>query len=310
MTFNLLTRLSFRAFTLTLLVASGLLASCSSSTIYAPFKPTRIVVFGDSFSFASTTVAYTVNDSSTNNWASQIAANYGVSSIVNNAAANALLSAVQTQVNTFGSAYQAGDMVIINAGYRDIINDAAAGTNNATSNGTAYANLVRTMVANGAKHIAVANVYDLSKTPATLIGTTTATNLATQNGNNRGLLVAAFNDALKSNLGSATLSYIGDNVRLVDTEGYLNLVRAAPNSYSFVDTTTVVCTLTGSTVGLGAGQVDSSQCAAANATGGTALTYDTTNAYNNYVFADAVYPTPAFHRSWGTYAYNQLIARW
>jgi phospholipase/lecithinase/hemolysin len=289
---------------------TGLLASCGGGggTVNNPFKPTRVIIFGDSFSFVSSTAAYTVNDNSLNNWARQIASSYGVTNVVNNAAANALVSDVQTQVNTFGSNYQAADLVVISAGYRDIINNAVSGggsTTTATTNGQSYASLVRTLVSNGAKRIAVANVYDLSKAPAAGL----QTNLASQNANNRGALVAAFNDALKSNLGSSTLTYIGDNVRLLDTEAYLNLVRAAPGSYSFVDTTTVTCTVQGAGVGLGNNRVDSSQCTAANATGGTATTY-TTPAYNNYVFADSVYPTPAFHRSWGINAYNQLVARW
>lgn len=288
-----------RALTLGLFALSALLVSCGSSTINDPFKPTRVIVFGDSFSFISTTAAYTVNDSSTNNWARQIASSYGVSTIVNNAAANALVSNVQTQVNTFGAAYQAGDLVIVSAGYRDIINNASSGgasTATATSNGAAYATLVRSMVANGAKHIAVTNVYDLAKTPAAGI----VTNLGTLNGT-RGALVVAFNDALKSNLGSSTPSYIGDNVRLVDLEAYFNTVRSSPTTYSFVDTTTVACNSTGNTVGLGVGQIDSSVCN----TGTLAQA-----AYNSYVFADAVYPTPAFHRAWGSSVYAQLIARW
>lgn len=297
--------LFMRIISFALLSIAMLLTACSgSSTINDPFRPTRIVVFGDSMSFISTTVAYTVNDSSTNNWASQIASSYGVGTIVKNAAANALVSDVQTQVNTFGAAYQAGDLVVVSAGYRDIINDAAGSTNTAAAKGTAYANLVRTMVTNGAKHVAVANLHDLSKTPAASLtgtGATTATNLATQNGNSRGSLIAAFNDALKSNLGSASLAYIGDNVRLLDLEAYYNLVRASPTSYSFTDVTTITCNSAGNTVGVGNGQIDSSACG----TGTLAQA-----SYNNYVFADAVYPTPAFHRAWGSRAYTDLTARW
>jgi outer membrane lipase/esterase len=285
-----------RALRLGLFALSTLLVSCGSSTITDPFKPTRVIVFGDSFSFISTTVAYTVNDSSTNNWASQIAASYGVTNVVNRAAANALVATVQTQVNTFGANYQSGDLVIVSAGYRDIINDAVGSTNNATANGTAYANLIRSMVTNGAKHIAASGVYDLSKTPAAGI----QTNLATLTGS-RGALIAAFNDALKSNLGSATLTNVGEYVRLLDLEAYFNTVRASPTTYSFVDTTTVACNSNGATVGIGAGQIDSSVCG----TGTLAQA-----AYNSYVFADAVYPTPAFHRAWGSNAYAQLIARW
>ncbi len=290
-----------RTLTLGLLSLSALLVSCGSSEIHDPFRPTRVVVFGDSFSFISTTVAYTVNDSTTNNWASQIASHYSVTNIVNRAAANALVTDVQTQVNTFGANYQAGDLVVVSAGYRDIINDARNSTNNATANGTAYANLIRSLVTNGAKHIAVSGVYDLSKAPAAGI----QTNLATLTGA-RGALIAAFNDALKSNLGSATLTNVGEYVRLLDLEAYFNAVRASPTSYSFLDTTTVTCNSNDASaapggLGIGTNQINSSLCG----TGTLAQA-----AYNSYVFADAVYPTPAFHRSWGTNAYNQLIARW
>jgi phospholipase/lecithinase/hemolysin len=238
MTFNFLTRV----LTLCLFTLTTLLASCGSSTITDQFKPTRIIVFGDSFSDLTANNQYTVNDSSTNNWASQVASSYGVSTIVKLAAGNALVSDVQTQVNTFGAAYQAGDLVLVSAGYRDIINDAAAGANTAATKGTAYATLIRTMVTNGAKHIAAANVYDLSKSPAaTAAVAPTAANLAALGGGSRGTLITAFNDALKTNLGSATLTNVGDNVRLVDLEAYFNAVRAAPATYSFLDTTTVAC---------------------------------------------------------------------
>ena len=305
MTSNFLTRFA----ALGLLALSALLASCGSSSIKDPFVPTRVVVFGDSFSVVSTTAAYTVNDGLTNNWAKQIADTYGVTTVVSRAAGNALVTDVAAQVALFGGAYQAGDLVIVSAGYRDIIDDATAGTSTASAKGTAFANVIRTIVANGAKHVAVTNVYDLSKTPAAALtpATTTSTNLAALSGS-RGALVQAFNDALKINLGSQVLSYIGDNVRLVDAEFYMNLVRAAPTSYSFVDSTTVACT--GGGTGIGVGTIDSSVCtsttlnAAANAT-----TYNA-DLYDNYVFADNVYPTPAFHRSFGTYVYAQLIGRW
>jgi len=282
------------------------------------------VVFGDAFSDLTASNQYTVNDSSTNNWASQIAASYGVSVVsyakgnarITNATGAGGVAVTSVTAQVAGFAYQAGDLVVINAGFSDLIAE-AAGTNtiaNAESYGTALGNLVRSMVANGAKHIVVTNVYDLSKTPAALLTGTAATNLAVQNSNNRGVLVTAFNDKLKSNLGSSSPSYIGDNVRLVDLEAYFNLIRASSTAYSFVDTTTVTCNSNDATaapggIGIGTNQMNSKSCTTANATGGAATTY-TTPAYNNYVFADAVYPTPAFHRAWGSYVYAQLIARW
>ncbi|MFM2083853.1 MAG: hypothetical protein RLY95_671 [Pseudomonadota bacterium] len=312
MTFNFLTRV----LTLGLFALTTLLVSCGSSTINEPFKPTRIVVFGDGFSDLTANNQYTVNDGSTNNWASQIAASYGINVVsyangnarISNATGAGSVAVTSVTAQVSGFAYQPNDLVVMNAGFSDLIAE-AAGTNstvNAASYGTALGNLVRSMVAAGAKHIAVSNVYDLSKTPAAAI----LTNLATLNGS-RGALVVAFNDALKTNLGSATLTNVGDNVRLVDLEAYFNLVKAAPTTYSFVDATTVTCTVTdaGNGIGIGLNKVNSKSCTAANATGGAATTY-TTPAYNNYVFADAVYPTPAFHRAWGTNVYSQLVARW
>lgn len=311
MTLHLFTR----AVTFCLLGLTTLLVSCGSSTITDPFKPTRVVVFGDGFSDLTANNQYTVNDGSTNNWASQIAANYGVS-VVSHARGNARISnaigaggvaVTSVTAQVAGFAYQPNDLVVINAGFSDLIaeaNTAAGGANsaaNATAYGTALGNLVRSMVAAGAKHIAVSNVYDLSKTPAAGI----LTNLATLNGS-RGALVVAFNDALKANLGSATLTNVGDNVRLVDLEAYFNLVRASPTAYSFVNATTIACNSNDATaapggIGIGTNQINSKLC-----TTGTLAQA----AYNSYVFADAVYPTPVFHRAWGANVYSQLVARW
>jgi phospholipase/lecithinase/hemolysin len=303
-----------RIFTLGLLAGSALLAACGSSTVNEPFKPTRVVIFGDGLSDTTTNAQYTVNgDGSVNNWARQVAASYGVS-VVSFAQGNARIStatgaggvAVTTiTAQAAGFSYQAGDLVVMNGGFSDLIaeaNTATGGANstaNAAAYGTALGNLVRSMVAAGAKHIAVANIYDLSKAPAAGI----LTNLATQNSNSRGALVAAFNDALKTNLGSASLTYIGDNVRLLDAEAYLNTVRATPTTYGFVDTSTVACSSNDAAngIGLGTAKVNSKLCT----TGTLAQT-----AYNSYVFADSVYPTPAFHRAWGDNAYAQILARW
>jgi outer membrane lipase/esterase len=309
-----------------LVAVTALVAACSSSTIKDPFHPTRIVIFGDALSDTTANAQYTVNDGLVNNWAKQIAAAYGVAdaNVVSYAKGNARVvnpigaagvAVTSVTAQTAGVTYQSGDLVIINAGFSDVIAEAAGANSitNAAAAGTAYANLIRSMVAAGAQHIAVANMYDLSKTPAALLTPTTATltNLAARTGA-RGVLVQAFNDALKSNLGNSSIGYIGDNVRLIDVEYYTNLVLAVPTGYSFVDSTTIACNSmdAGAGIGIGAGQVNASLCkpstlnAAANAT-----TYSA-NLYDNYMFADAVYPTPAFHRTLGNYAYSQLVLRW
>jgi phospholipase/lecithinase/hemolysin len=294
-----------------LLVISGLLASCGASNIIDPFVPTRVVVFGDSFSVTSATAAFTVNDATTNNWARQVAATYGVTTIVSNATPNATVADVAAQVAAFGGNYQAGDLVLISAGFRDIINDAVAGTNTAAASGVAYANVIRSIVANGAKHVGVVNVYGLEYTPAALLVPNLAATVTIPGGHS-GTRTRAFNDGLKINLGSTTLSYVGDAVRLIDTELYLNQIRTSPAGYAFVDTTTVVCTSVdaGAGIGVGAGQVNSSLCSATTINPlATATTY-TTPAYNNYLFADSVYPTPTFHRAFGVYTHAQLVLRW
>jgi outer membrane lipase/esterase len=309
MTTHFFTRLAAYA----LLPICVLLSSCGASSIKDPFVPTRVVVFGDSLSVISTTAAFTVNDASVNNWARQIATSYGVTTIVSNAVANATVAGVAAQVTAFGANFQDGDLVVISAGFRDIINDAQAATNTSAASGVAYANVIRTLVANGAKHVAVTNVYALEGTPAAAILTNLSASVTLPSGQ-PGTRTRAFNDALKSNLGSTVLSYIGDNVRLVDAELYLNLVRTVPATYSYVDATTVVCgvgaTDAGAGIGIGANQVNSSLCTAATINPlATSVAY-TTPAYNNYVFADAIYPTPTFHRGFGAYVHSQLVTRW
>jgi outer membrane lipase/esterase len=300
-----------RLASLAILVTTGLLASCGASSIINPFVPTRVIVFGDSLSVISTTAAFTVNDASVNNWASQVAAGYGVTTIVARAAPNATVADIAAQVSTFGGAYQEGDLVLVSGGFRDIINDAAAGTNTSTASGTAYANVIRAIVANGAKHVAVTNVYGLGTTPAATTLTNLAASVTLPNGQS-GTRTRAFNDALKSNLGSTILGYIGDSVRLVDAEFYMNLVQAVPTAYSYVDATTVVCNSVdaGVGIGIGAGKVNSSLCSATTIDPAITATTYTTPAYNNYLFADAVYPTPTFHRAFGSFVQGQLVLRW
>lgn len=302
-----------RAFSIAAVAVAGLLAGCGSSNINDPFRPTRVIVFGDSFSVISATNAYTVNsDGSTNNWASQVAARYGVGTVVPLAVGNATVDQVQAQVNAFGANYQSGDLVLVSAGFRDIINEAAGSNSTSTvaAKGNAYAEVIRSIVANGAKHVVPMNVYDLSKTPAAAIVTNLG--LAT---NNRGNLTAAFNDALKTNLGN-TAKPVGDYVRLVDAEAYLNLVRYNPGGYLFSDISTIACETRNNGVdpdnglGLGVNQVNSFKCSASTLNPAANSTAYRSNKYDNYVFADAIYPTPAYHRSWGSTVYTQLIARW
>lgn len=272
---------------LVLMLIVVLTAACSAgSSVKDPFVPTRIVVFGDALSDLTVGAQYTVNgDTPINNWAMQVASSYNVTSIVKNAVGNTTVANLATQVAGF--AYQSGDLVLINAGFRDLINDAEAGTNTAAAKGDAFAEIVRGMVAAGAKHVVVANVYDLAKTPY---------------GKGAGL-ARAFNDALKNNLGSPVKTYIADNIRLIDTELHMNLVVGGFVTYGFTSATDVVCTMTDAGLGIGSA-VNSKLCSKANVGASYTSTFD------KYVFADKIYPTPAFHRSFGVYAYSQIFTRW
>jgi outer membrane lipase/esterase len=276
---------------LTLALVTALVSGCGAgASVKDPFVPTRIVVFGDALSDMTSGAQYTVNGGTeVSNWAAQVATSYGITSVVKNAMGNAKVADIATQVAGFS--YQSGDLVLINAGMRDLIDDAVAGTNNANAKGLAFADVIRNMVGAGAKHIAVINTYDLAVTP---YGRATGKGVG---------LARAFNDALKADLQNPQKTYISDNVYLIDTELHMNRVNAAATQYSFTDATTVVCTLTDSNLGIGL-DINSKLCTTAN----VGASY--TSTYNNYVFADKIYPTPAFHRSFGSYAHALISTRW
>lgn len=275
-------------------VLTAVLAACSGgSSVKDPFTPSRVVVFGDSLSVRTASARYTVNGSGgIDNWADQIASSYGVTSITSSATANALVTGVASQVSAFGGAYLATDLVVVSAGFRDLINlgQGTASTATATALGTSYADAVRSMVSSGAKHVIVTNVYDFSTSYAAAGGTSSATVMKS--------LIRAFNDGLKTGLGNASNPVSGAVAALIDSEAYFNLLLASPATYGFTDATTLACTSLGASVGVGT--VDSSLCTTATAS----------TSYNSYVYADAIYPTPAAHRGVGTNAFSIAKARW
>jgi outer membrane lipase/esterase len=302
-----------------LLILGGVwvLVACGAGSTKDPFTPSRIVSFGDAFSDRATGARYTVNGSTVgvvDNWVGQVAASYGVTTIVTNAVGNARITnatgaggAAVTSITAqaTGFTHLSGDLVLVNAGISDIIVEAEAAntlsvaTANATALGTAYADLIRAIVGAGAKHVLAVNMYDLSRTPYQSLTGKTAYPLS--------VLSRAFNDALKTNLGDPTKPNVADNVRLVELELYMNQVVGAPASYGYVDATTVVCSTVDVTNGIGAGvnQINSKNCNTTTLTAPATLT-----TFDTYVFADSVYPTPAFHRGFGVFAQNLALLRW
>jgi outer membrane lipase/esterase len=277
-----------------------LLTACGAGSVKDPFVPSRIVVFGDNMSVRTDGARYTVNGSGgIDNWTDQVAANYGVTTILGKAQPEALVPGVAAQIAAHGATYQESDLVLITAGFRDIINLAQTpGANVATAKtlGASFGEAVRSAVNNGAKKVVALTVYDFSKQYSAQPGMVSSEAMMKS-------LIRAFNDGFKVSLDSP---YLGDNVRLVDAEFYMNLVINAPASYGFTDSTTVVCTVTdpGAGTGLGAGQLNASLCNAGNVKSALASTY------NSYVYADAVHLTPAAHRSLGGFAHQGAAQRW
>jgi outer membrane lipase/esterase len=316
--------MSFHWMRRTLLVlASGaalLLAACGSGTIESQFHPSRIVVFGTGISdLGQGGSRYTVNDGGINVWTLQVGANYGLpltsaasggtSFATGNvrirnkpdAAGNAATATVTEQIDTFlgRGAIGENDLLIVEGGTSDIIAEMAkvtAGTQTQEQMiaamqqaGRDFAVQVRRLVDAGAAHVMVVGPYDLGRTPW-------ATAASQQN-----LLTQAstkFNSELLVNMVD-----LGKNVLYVDAALLYNLAISVPTNYGMSNSVDPVCTSVdpGPGIGIGTGQVNSALCAPSTVLAGVD--------YNQYVFADRVYPTPAAHRQFGSYAYGRIHDR-
>lgn len=298
------------------------LAGCGSSTIESALTPDRFIAFGDGFSDLgqSSGKRYTVNDSTINNWSEVVATSFakplgtsgsgGLSYARGNArvsakpdaAGNAATLTITEQIDAFlaGNTFGKNDVVLVNGGISDIVAQMAAVTSGAQTSAQMLANVgqagkdlgaqIRRMVNAGAKYVVVAGTFNLAKTPwATAIG-------------QGDLLLQAsgrFNEELL-----VSVVDLGASVLYVDAAFHFNLVTAAPTTYGFTDSSTVVCNSVdaGAGIGTGTGQVNSALC--------TASTIVTNLDYSKYVFADRVYPTPVAQRLFGDYVYARLRARW
>jgi phospholipase/lecithinase/hemolysin len=295
----------------------ALLAACGSSTIESALVPTRIVAFGDGLSDLGETAGmrYTVNDGTVNIWTQQIATSYGLTlttasqggtsyarghaRVLNTPddAGGTTLS-VSQQVDRFlaNDKFAANDMVLINGGVSDLITAMNTYTDDATLNntmaqaGTDLATQVRRLVKAGARYVAVAGIYDLSKSPWGL-ATARTTSLSSASLKFNSALLVALND-------------LGANVLYLDAAYYYNTLANNPGGYGLTDSTNVACTSVdnGPGIGVGTGQVNSSLC--------TIQTLVSGIDYTKYAFADKIYFTPAAQVSFGTYAYGRLKSRW
>lgn len=297
------------------------LAGCGSGTIDSALTPKRFIGFGDGFSdLGQGGSRFTVNDGNVNNWAQQMATNYGLpltsasagglsyaqgnARIATNpdAAGSATTLSIKQQIDSFlaRNSFATGDVVLINGGISDIIAETmavVAGTQSSTqalanvaAAGVAFGNQLQRLVTAGAKNVLVTGVFNMSKSAwSTAIGQSTLLDAAS----------SKFNEQLL-----VTIVNLGANVLYVDSAYYFNLIYASSTAYNFLDSSTVVCTSVDSanSIGIGAGKVSSKLCNTSTITTGLA--------YNSYLHADSVYFTPAAHVLFGNYAYTRLRGRW
>jgi len=310
-----------RGFVAAACASAALLAACGSSSIDSAIAPSRFIAFGDGLTdVGQKGGSYTVNDGSINNWTLQLASHYGLTlkpvsagglsyaqgnariTATPDAAGNASTPTVTQQIDQFlaNPQFAKDDVVLISAGASDIIAgmaavQAARMTEEqyiaaAGQAGKDLAAQVRRLSDAGAKQILVTGSYDLERSPwAKGLGKQALIHQASQR----------FNDDLKINL-----EKLGKTVLYVDLAYYVNLFEANPGGYGFSDSSKPVCTSVdaGPGIGIGPGEVNSALCTAATLVAGADP--------SRYVFADKVYLTPAAHRQFGNYAYDQLRRRW
>ena len=306
-----------------LLLASGaalLMAACGSGTIESQFHPSRLVVFGTGISdLGQGASRYTVNDGGVDIWTQQVALNYGLpvttaasggaSFATGNvriknkpdAAGNSATPTVTEQIDGFLASGPIGteDLLIVEGGTSDIIAEMAkvtAGVQTqdqmiaaAQQAGRDFAGQVRRLVDAGALHVMVVGTYDLGRTPWATV--TLQQSLLTQ-------ASTKFNSELL-----VSMVDLGHNVLYVDAALSYNLAIATPANYSMSNSTDPVCTSVdaGPGIGTGTGQLNSALC--------TPSTVLANVDYNQYLFADRVYPSPAAQRQFGSYAYGRIHAR-
>ncbi len=286
-------------------VAAALLTGCggASSTV-DPFVATRVIAFGDGFNYVDSNgygLSTVRTSETTNTLAGRIAERYGI--VVKDAAlassggfsyasANAKVSDVATQINTFltasGGVVAKKDLIIIAVGNWDI--KAAAATNDTAAINTATSALVtaiQRLTNAGAEHVVVIPSTNMARTPwATSSGLsrTTIQNLSNS-------AATSFKFTLNTKLGNA---YRQDRkpVLLLDPTtdynsfaGSVDVNGNAVRNFSGIvlnNLSTAVCTTsspaTGCTTSVGAGGV-------LNGTD-----------YLTAVFADEINLTPVINR--------------
>ena len=222
---------------------------------------------------------------------------------------------VKDQVTEYLSVYgsfTSGQLVLINGGANDVffqLQTAAtqqAAVEAITQSATDLANVVATVVANGATHVAVMNLPDIGTTP-----------LAASSG--QGPLLTQISQLFNTTL-AATLQQnkFGGRVILIDAFSFIDGIVANPQMYGFsVSNTAVACNLgaqitRATTLGL-FNQLAPS--AFAQLFGQSLFcspnTYTAPGADATYIFADMVHPTTHLNALFAVFVEQQIAkSRW
>ena len=310
-----------RSWLLATCASALLLAACGGGNIESQFSPNRLVAFGDAMAdLGQNGARYTVNDGSQNNWTQYVADQYNLplapssAGGLSYASGNARVAAkpdaggsnatptVTEQVDAFLAAGGPadGDLLLVSAGTSDVIVQVqavlAGGQTEAEmldQLGAAGAELgaqVRRLLDAGAQHIGLVGTHNLARTPW---GEQTGRQSLMEEASQR------FNDKLV-----VSLVDFGDRVRYVDAALFFNTAFSSPASYGMTESTSMACASVdpGQGIGTGTGEVNSNLCTPATLAPGVS--------YENWVFADRVYPSPQAHRRFGEFAYNAIHERW
>ncbi|MBL0421164.1 SGNH/GDSL hydrolase family protein [Ramlibacter sp. AW1] len=306
-------------------LSAAVLAACGGGDVVSQFTPARIVVFGDGSADLGRTDAadpaqnrprYTINDGSIGIWTRQLAARYGLPLASSDAGGssyaigNARVAAATDAAGNTGTptivsqiaAYSPlpSDLVVISAGFSDVIAEARQTQLSQQTREQGLADLdaaarqlgeaVAALVQRGAGRVVVTGPYDLSISPwARATG--------------QGELLRAYSSRFISSL-KVSMVRLGGSVLYLDREDYVNRIYNRPDSYGITNVAGRVCTSVdpGPGIGIGENQVSSALC--------TPATLEPSADPARWLFADAVYLTPAANRLFGDFAYDTIRRYW
>jgi outer membrane lipase/esterase len=285
-----------------LLAPTVLLTGCGDGTIVSALAPSRFISFGDGLSDlgqGALRTRYTINDGTANTWVDRLASRFsktitaqasgGLGYAQGHAPAQALPRSLSAQIDAFlgSQSLGANDVVLINLPMADVLGPMAAVKAGTIAEAAAIAQVdvmgrahvaqIKRLLTAGAKYVVVLGVYNMGTSPFAIAQSQVS--LATG-------LSQKLNDAFKTEAVN-----LGANLLFVDTAFLINRNVLTGGSFGFTNVNTAICTTT-----------DASTCNSNTLVAGSNAT--------QYVFADAIHPTPNCNQQLGDYAYDQLRGRW